>query len=530
MSEIVAPPKIAGSFSAGVSPEEARGLALRLGSGTGISLFGKLGGRLAYAVGQILIARLLGPSEFGLYAVGWTIVRLAGVVAPAGLDQSVVRYGAHYYGRNPGKFKSVLLTCLGLGSLCGIVVGIAIWFGAPWLGTRAFHKPELTSILRVFAISIPLTSVAAIASAATRITQRMKFSALIEDVSQQGSNLLLVILVFLAGGGLGGVVGATVVSSGVSLVVGLIIARNLFRRELASDILSTSAHAEIMRFSPTALLAGVFGMLLLWIDRLVLAHFRPASEVGLYQAASQIAIIFEILLSAVCMTIGPILVSLHSTRNYKQIEELYRVSIKWLLYFSIPLFLFFGVVAKNFMIVVFGARYAGAWTPLVILLGGQFVNVITGTTGLLLVMTDRERSWLIFSMVAFFLNLGLAIVLIQGYGLVGAAASTAISTALLSIMSYTWIRHSMKISLYDRRFAKILIAAMASIVLTVSGRELIHAIPVVQVVLDAVIATGAFGATLWILDFDPEDKELLALLYSRLVNITPVREPCCSTD
>ncbi len=206
----------------------------RLATGTGISILGRAAGRAGYTASQILLARLLGPANFGLYAIGWTL-RIAGVFAPVGLDQAVVRFGTHYYGVNKGKLKGALIHCIGYSLLSGLVVATACWWGAPWLALQVFHKPELTRLLRGFALAIPLCSGAGVAAAATRITQRMKFTIIIEDLFQQGSAALMILILFLVGGGLRGAVGTVVASYGVSLFVGLFLIWRLFRFELSSD-------------------------------------------------------------------------------------------------------------------------------------------------------------------------------------------------------------------------------------------------------------------------------------------------------
>ncbi len=57
-----------------------------LASGAGIGLAGKILGRLLFIVGQVILARLLGTTVFGLYALGETIFRIAGVISPLGLN------------------------------------------------------------------------------------------------------------------------------------------------------------------------------------------------------------------------------------------------------------------------------------------------------------------------------------------------------------------------------------------------------------------------------------------------------------
>jgi O-antigen/teichoic acid export membrane protein len=488
----------------------------RLASGTGISILGRAVGRAGYTVSQVLLARLLGPANFGLYAIGWTLLCIAAVVAPLGLDQAVVRFGTHYYGQDKQKLKGALLHCIGYSLLSGLVLAIVCWWIAPWLALRVFHKPQLAGLLRGFALAIPLCSGAAVAAAATRITQRMKFSIIIDDFSRQGSAALMIVVLFLVGGGLRGAVGAVVASFGVSLFVGLLLVWQIFRLDLSSDVNAESVHREILSFSPTAFLAAAFGMLMLWIDRLVLAQFRPATDVGLYQAASQTTVLFEMILGALSMTVAPMIVELQRRHAQHQVEELYRISTKWALYLSAPLFLLLAFAARDFVVVVFGPGYAAGWLPLTILLCGQLANVGTGAVGLLLLMTGRERCWLLLNLGGFSANLVLALLLIPRFGIVGAAVSTAVSTTAFFSLTVIQVFQQLSIFPYDRRFLKILAAAAVSACVLFIVHSLVQTTPLMRIGMVAIVGSGSFLAVLLMLRLDPEDREFLQLLRMQL--------------
>jgi O-antigen/teichoic acid export membrane protein len=299
-------------------------------------------------------------------------------------------------------------------------------------------------------------------------------------------------------------------------LVGWFLVWRLFRSDLSSDVNAGSVHWEILGFSPAAWLAGAFAMLMIWIDRLVLGHFRPASEVGLYQAASQTTMLFEMILGSLSMTIAPMIVELHRRHAQHQVEELYRISTKWALYLTAPLFLLLAFAARDFVVVVFGAGYAAGWLPLTILLCGQLANVGTGAVGLLLLMTGRERGWLLLTLGGFSANLVLAIVLIPPFGIVGAAVSTAISTVAFFSLAVVQVFRQLDIFPYDRRFLKILAAAAVSACLLFVAHTMVQTTPLIWIAVVAVIGSGSFLTTLLMLGLDSEDWEFLQLLRMQL--------------
>ena len=129
-----------------------------LATGTGFSIIGKLTGRALHAVGQIIMAQFLGPVQFGLYAIGWTLFRIISLIAPMGLDQGVIRFASDTQINQRSQIKSILIQIFKLALISGLLIGIIIFFTAPWLATTFFQKPDLKIVFRWFAFGIPAIS------------------------------------------------------------------------------------------------------------------------------------------------------------------------------------------------------------------------------------------------------------------------------------------------------------------------------------------------------------------------------------
>ena len=94
---------------------------------------------------------------------------------------------------------------------------------------------------------------------------------------------------------------------------------------------------------------------------------------------------------------------------------------------------------------IFGNSFKSGAFILVILALGQFINVITGSVGYLLMMSGNERllrNNIIFIAV---LNLTLNLLLIPKYGILGAAISTSVSLALQNIISMVIVKYRLGI-------------------------------------------------------------------------------------
>lgn len=72
-----------------------------LASGAGLALVGRVSGRVLQVLTEIFLARVLGPAIFGLYAAGWTLLRIIGLIAPSEPTRAPSASGPVFSGRIP---------------------------------------------------------------------------------------------------------------------------------------------------------------------------------------------------------------------------------------------------------------------------------------------------------------------------------------------------------------------------------------------------------------------------------------------
>jgi O-antigen/teichoic acid export membrane protein len=484
----------------------------RLARGATVSLAGRMTGRLSHILGQVVVARLFGAEAFGLYAVGWTVLRVATLVSPLGLQHGAIKFGSVYWQRDPARLKGVLLQSLVYAAAGSLVASTVLYALAPWLAERIFQNSQLEPILRWFAPALVFAGLLKVAAAATRISQKAQYGVLSEDVTQGGSQLFLILAFFGVGWGILGAVAA----SGLSLLLGLMVALafvvRVFPETSSARVASYVPSRDLLRFSIVASLAGIATTVLPWTDRLMVALYRPAAEVGAYQAASQISMIFAIVLSSTAAIFSPMVSRLHRDGDGQRLSELYGTSTKWALYASTPLFLVVFFAGRELVTVVFGEEFHRAGDVLAILALGQLANVATGVVGLILTMTGRHQLWFLITAVILGINVSLNLLLIPRYGLEGAAASTAVSLCILFLTGLLLVRRHLGCWPYNKRYLKGLLAVCPVLVVLFSWSRVegVGALP--SLVVTAGIAGAGFIGLLAAFGLEDEDREFLRSL------------------
>jgi O-antigen/teichoic acid export membrane protein len=406
---------------------------------------------------------------------------------------------------------------LKIAALAGGVAATVLWVLAPWLAESVFDKPDLRPVLAVMAAALLFMPALRVAAASLRAALRMVPNVISEDLVQPLVNLVL-FLVFWA---LGWQLFGAVVATGISFAAALLVALGFLTRSwrLRTESLAEVAvvgHRELMLFSLPAALAGMLALVTMWIDRLLVAYFLTAADTGIYQAASQIAFVFILILSSFNGIFAPLISAHFAAGRKKELNDLYKVSTKWGLYLALPAFLVILVAPDEVLGVLLDSRYVAGAVPLLVLSVAQLVNLATGAVGFILVMGGRQNSWLVLSGAALTANIGLSLILIPRHGLVGAAAAALLSIVGLFGSALLLVRRWEGLWPWDRRYVKGLVAALVTAGALVLTDRLPIGSPVLHLLALCVVAVVVFAGVLRVLGPDPEDREVMQLVRGKL--------------
>jgi O-antigen/teichoic acid export membrane protein len=503
--------------------EQARmpGDAEILGRGISVSLTGGMVARGLNIVAQILIARFLGAATFGLYAIGWTLVRLLEPVITLGLESGGTYFGAHYQRHSASKFKGVLTQSIALSFLSGFTIGAVLYLAAPALAEHVFRKPNAAPVIRAFAPAFPLYAIFIVGGGMTRLSHRMQYYAY-SSIGSTAFALVLLCILFMLGLGLIGAVVATVGGIAVGALMSIYFVRSLFPAVFAKKIQPEWLGSELLAFSIPLALGGLAASLLTFVDRLFVASFCTSAETGIYQAAGQLSIVFAILFGAFDSIFSPMVADLHTRGENERLAELYHVCAKWRVYVCAPLFVIILFAPVELVKSLYGSAYAQGAIPLMILSAGQLFAVIAGTSHAMLIMTGRQKTVVVIFSATLLLDLALNFVLVPRFGIVGAASAAAVSAAVLNLSTATAVKKYASISLFDMRYAKSLGAAAVACCVLYVLRPLEIGTPAFRLFIVAVLSIAAFTGSLIALGLDAEDWEVLDMIRARFRRREPL--------
>lgn len=454
---------------------------------------------------NIVIARILGPHQSGIYYLALTVAYFVGALSVGGFDTTVIRFLALY--RVDGdwaSFRGTLRFALRSVAVLGTTLSLCLLFGAPWIANGLFHKPEMTVPLRVVALYVPLYAVEAVLLAATQSFKQMKYKVYIEAMLNPTLRVVLAVTIYLLGGRVVGVLGGYV----FSLLVCAILATFALRRCIPV-VLNTYPpvvrRRDLVNYWFPMFGVSLLSFMVLYGDTLVLGHFRTSAEVGVYSVCVRLVIVQAFFIGVVGQIFSPMVSELHHREEFGQLADFSKVIALWTVEFFAPIALVFLLVPQEIMAVFGGGFRAGA-PILLILLAGQFANYITGPVGLIVSMAGWSRLQLANMITSLSLQVLLAFLLIPSQGIVGAAIANSAGVITLNLLQLIEVRVRLGFQPLSMLLAKPLLGALAGLAVAIVVGHSVKLPGAWQAIVVCFSMLLVYLATLLLLGFDRHTK------------------------
>ena len=455
-------------------------------------------GVLGFAL-AIVVTRGLGEAGAGVFFSAVATFTIVSNVTELGADTGIVRYVARL--RELGRPMDVRRTAwiaLGPVALVSAVAAAAVFVGAPALA-RVFardHTDQVAHVLRLIAPFLPFATVSTVALAGTRGFGTMAPFAGIEGFAKPAIRPLTVLLLLSGGLATAEVALAWSIPEALGCLAALVILARLIARDHGAPARdgqggNVGLAREFWAFSAPRSLAAAFQVTVIYVDLLILGHFRSAAEVGVYAAASRLVTVGTFALQAVRLAIAPHISAMLAREDHGGAEDLYQTATWWLMAISWPLFLLLAVFAPV-VLGIFGHGFARGQGALLILALAMLVNLGTGNVSMVLLMSGRSGWNALNEGVALVLNVVLNLVLIPRLGMAGAAIAWAVSIATDNLMAAAEVRVFLGMGPFGPGYAVVAAASVACFAgVGLAGRLLFGA------TWPALLASAAVGTILF---------------------------------
>lgn len=420
-----------GLLNRALRPLRGDGLAAHLVKGVaGTGALGLVSKALSL-LGAIVLARSLGAEGYGYYAFALAAVGFIAIPAQLGLPQLVLREVAASHARSEWALLEGLrrraLQIAAASTIFGAVLGGG---GLLLLADHIAALDPLTFAIALLLLpmQIGLALTGSILCGLRRVVQGTWPRNALQPA-------LFVLLAFLMAKSLTSDLAVTlnVMATAVGLAVTMWMLARYWPRE-ASEATPDYRTRDWMRSMwPFTLLAGI-SLFNQKTSIMMLGVLASAEDVGVYNVASQGAMLVSFPLVACNAVLAPNVARLYAQGDHQKLQRLITTSTLVISLAAAVAALVLLVAGRWLLAALFGEAFADAYPALSILAIGQLLNACAGSVVLFLSMTGHEKDTLKGMSVAALLNLILNALLIPSWDFVGAAVATAVSLVTWNIL------------------------------------------------------------------------------------------------
>jgi len=335
-------------------------LGTRTFKDSAVSTFGTVANGVLGVIYYILVARFLGPTEYGAFSVAVAAIALIASIANIGIDTGILRFRAQ---------DRFLKLGLKLKLVSALVVLVGGWFLVPPASAFFFAKPELVLPLRLALLGVGTSLLFSFSTTALQALEKFWTWSFLNIFAN--AIRLISVLVFLFLGGLGvaaalyGYIGAPLVGFGV----GFFFLPAFWRVKTENKVLG-----EFLNFNKWVAVFTLIAAVAARMDTFLATRLLTLGQVGIYSVAVSLTGFVAQIVLALASVVAPKLSRFTNHEDVIVYLKKLQLFVLGLSVLGVPV----GTVLGKILIGrVYGAAYVSSFTPFIVLLFAQAIFLVS---------------------------------------------------------------------------------------------------------------------------------------------------------
>ncbi len=390
------------------------------------------------ALFYITLARLVGPSSFGLLTVSLTTLVLIADIVDIGTNTGLIRFVSSNLTTDRNKAYRFLKLSLEIKLIVWLITFVVIFSLAPFLATNIFHKSSLVSPLRLVGFGVGGALLFTFATSMLQAFQKYFLWSLV-NITTNFLRLLLILI-------LGFYLKLNVQSSlatyialpmfGFFMTLLLVPAREIFSAKSEFLLLK-----ELLKYNLPVAIFTIIAAFSSKLDTFLSATLLSSREVGIYGAASQLVQVVPQVVAGLGLVAAPKFSSFTSEHQMVIYLKKLQLLVSGLVLIGILLL----PLAIYLIPVLFGQAYQDSISIFIILFFAMLVFLFSlPVHSSVIFYFGRPDVFIWVSIGNLILVGGLGYLMIQNLGMIGAAVSVLIGTAFSFLYPLVWLLVKLK--------------------------------------------------------------------------------------
>lgn len=368
------------------------------------------------------------------------------------------------------------------------LAALTLGFAAPSL-SGLIGDPQVTPMLRVLAVFLPVAAAHDAMLAATRGHATMRPTVMVEKIFRQAAQVCGVLVASLTTGGPVALALAWALPYAAGLVMAIVWYRRIAGHLDRAPAPSRALAGEFWRYTAPRAVAQVCQTVLQRADIVLIAALASPREAAIYTAATRFMVIGQLGTQAVQQAMQPAVSRLLALEDRAGTARVFAGCTTWTVALTWPVHLSVAVAAPIYLS-AFGPGYAGAGEYATVILAlALLLATGCGPVDVMLLMAGRSGLSLANNAAALAVDLALNALLIPWLGLTGAAIAWAAALIVGNLLPFVQVRHLLGMTPGTAGFG----LAAASAVVCFGVLPLIARLTMGTMATLAGIAVGALG-------------------------------------
>jgi O-antigen/teichoic acid export membrane protein len=389
-----------------------------------------------------VVIRGLGPGRFGVLAVCWALLAYFSVF-DLGLGRAATKFSAEAFGSGDEERVSALTwSALIVQASLGTVGGLALAALAPVLVSHLLRgapqdvTTEARRSFQLLAVAVPIISVSGSLRGVLEAAQRFDLvNAVRAPVA--AASFLVPFLGVLAGWTLPPIVAILVVVSGASAVAQYLLCSSLLPTLSKGPRFRAVEVRRLLGYGGWLTVSGVLGPILTYTDRFMVGVLVSAAAVGFYSAPHEVITRLLFVPASVVATLFPGFSTLNGQGHQTAMATLFARAVKYVLLVLGPVAVLLVLFAHQVLGIWLGSQFAERSTlVLQILTVGLVANSLAQVPYALIQAVGRPDLTAKFHLVEFPIHVLLLWILIDEWGIAGAALAWSARVALDGVLLF----------------------------------------------------------------------------------------------
>jgi O-antigen/teichoic acid export membrane protein len=470
-------------------------------------LIGVAASTIIMAVGTVILTRLLGQANYGLYALAYAPSVMINLFRDWGVNSAITRYVASLRAEgNEVETCDIVVAGVTFEVATGVTLSLLSFFLAGFFAS-ILNRPEIEPYISVMSLSILSGSLFTAAQNSFVGYERMNlnsFTLICQAIVKTAVGPILVILGF---GILGAAIGYTLgfVAAGLIGIATLykVLYRPLAKRRTAKHSIS-KALKPMLRYGIPLSISSILLGLLTQFNVLMMGAYIPNTTtgnglIGSFNAAVNFAVLLTFFTIPIGTVLFPTFAKINSKNEHELLKTVFASSVKYTAILLMPATMAIMALSGPIVNTLFGEQYVSAPFFLTLYVISNLYAVV-GNLSLSSFLAGLGESKLLMkqAILTVLVGLPLAFLLIPPFGVLGVIIGTLVSGIPSIILGLYWAWKHYAVKAEFRSSAKILIASALAAMPSFFVTKLLQGAAWVQLVLGFVVflIIYVFGAPL----------------------------------